>query len=93
MTCNGVYGTRCEKTCLRGRCANNKHADPGGPICAFVIRLLESIISELASRGILIFKLVSVAEQAGLNHTVSNPEDRVCRIKALIFSFIIYDYS
>ena len=36
-------------------------------ICAFVIRLLESIISEFASSEILIFQLVTVAEQSGLN--------------------------
>ena len=44
--------------------ANNKGADRRGPICAFVIRLLESIISEFASSEILIFRLVTVAEQA-----------------------------
>ena len=47
--------------------ANSKGADPRGPICTFVIRLLENIISELASSEISIFQLVSVAEQAGLN--------------------------
>ena len=71
MPCNGVnifiYGPRCEKTCLRGWGANSKGADPRRPVYAFVIRLLESIISELASSKILIFQLVSVAEQAGLN--------------------------
>ena len=44
------------------------------------------LISELASSEILIFQLVSVAEQAGLNLTVRNPEDRVCRTEAHIFS-------
>ena len=67
--------------------------DPRGPICAFVIRLLESIISELAFIEILIFQLVSVAEHAGLNLTGRIPEDRVCRIEAHIFSIIIYGYS
>ena len=47
--------------------ANSKGADRRGPICAFVIRLLESIISEFASSEILIFQLVAVAEQADLN--------------------------
>ena len=46
---------------------NSKGADRRGPICAFVIRLLESIISEFASSETLIFQLVTVAEQAGLN--------------------------
>ena len=49
----------------------------------FVIRLLESIISTLASSGISTFSLVSVAEQAGFNITVSGtPEDRFCRVEA-----------
>ena len=47
--------------------ANSKGANPRGPICAFVVRLLESILSELASSEISIFQLVSVAEQADLN--------------------------
>ena len=55
--------------------------------------ILESIISELASSEILIFQLVSVAGQSGLNLTVRNPKDRVCRIDAHIFSIIIYGYS
>ena len=38
---------------------------------AFVIRLLESIISKLDTREILFFYVVSVAEQAGLNITLS----------------------
>ena len=46
---------------------NSKGADRRGPICAFVIRLLESIITEFASSEILIFQLVTVAEQADLN--------------------------
>ena len=59
--------------------ANNKGADqpahPRSLISAFVIRLLESIIhvSKFAASEILIFELVSVAEQAGLNLTFSEP--------------------
>ena len=53
-----LYGPRHDKTCLRGF-ANNKGADqPAHPrrlISAFVIRLLESIISELATSEISIF--------------------------------------
>ena len=46
-------------------------------ISAFVIRLLESIISKLASSEISIFYLVSVAEETGLSLAFSeNPEDR-----------------
>ena len=36
-------------------------------ISAFVVRLLESIISQLATREISLFKLVSVAEETGLS--------------------------
>ena len=53
---------------------NNKGADqpahPRSLISAFVFRFLESIISRLATGKILILKLVSVAEQAGLNLTL-----------------------
>ena len=40
-------------------------------ISAFVIRLIESIISSLAKNEISIFWLVSVAEQARFNITLS----------------------
>ena len=54
---------------------NNKGADqPGHPrslISASVIRLLESIISRLATSENSYFQLVSVADQAGLNLTFS----------------------
>ena len=40
-------------------------------ISAFVIRLLESIISKLATSKISIFKLVSVAEETGLSLALS----------------------
>ena len=73
-----IIGTRREKTCFRWF-ANNKGEDQPAHsrslISAFVIRLLESIISKLAASEILIFLLVSVAEQAGLNLTFSeNPK-------------------
>ena len=52
------YGPRRKKTCLRW-VANNKGADqpahPRSLISAFVIRLLESIISKLAKGEISIF--------------------------------------
>ena len=98
MPCNGVnifsyMVLEARKLVFGAGGANSKGADPREPICAFVIHLLESIISELASSEILIFKLVSVAEQAGLNLTVRNLEDRACRIEAHKFSIIIYNYS
>ena len=72
MPCNGVnifssVVLNARKLVFGAEGANSKGADPSGPICAFVIHLLESTISELASNEILIFQLVSVAEQAGLN--------------------------
>ena len=51
--------------------ASNQPAHPGSLINAFVIRLLESFISKLATSEILIFYLVSVAEQTGLSPTFS----------------------
>ena len=63
-----------EKTSLRGF-ANNTGADQPAHlrslISAFVIHFLESIISRLDTSEISIFWLVSVAEQAGLNLTLS----------------------
>ena len=59
-----------EKTCLQGF-ANNKGADqpvhPHRLINAFVIYILESTISILATSEISIFLLVSVAEETGLS--------------------------
>ena len=46
---------------------------PRSLIGTFVIRLLESIISKLATREISNFKTVSVAEQAGLGMNVDRP--------------------
>ena len=55
--------------------ANNKGADqpvyPRILISAFFICLLESILSKVAAREISLFLLVFVAEQAGLNVTLS----------------------
>ena len=69
-----VYGPRHEKTCLP-RFANSTTADqpahPRSLISAFVIRLLESVISTLATNKFSSFKLVSVAEQTGLSLTLS----------------------
>ena len=68
------YGPRREKTCLRG-VANNKGPDQPARlrslISAFVIRLLESIISRFATSKLSSFKVVSVAEETDLNLDVS----------------------
>ena len=60
--------------------ANNKDADQPVHlrrlISAFVIRLLESIISKLQTSEISIVQLVSVAEEI----VVGNPEDRFSHV-------------
>ena len=62
-------GPRREKTCLRGF-ANNTGADQPAHlrslISAFVIRILDSTILNLATGEISIFKLVLVAKKTGL---------------------------
>ena len=67
-------GLDVRKPCLRWF-ANNKGADqqahPRSLISAFVIRLLESIISKLDTCEISIFYVVSVAEQADFGMTFS----------------------
>ena len=69
------YGPCREKTCLRGF-ANNIGADqpahPRSLISAFVNHFLECIISRLSTSKFSYFLLVSVAEQAGLNLTLSD---------------------
>ena len=54
---------------------NNKGTDqpahPRSLVIRFVIPLLESIISKVATSEISIFLLVSVAEETGLNLTLS----------------------
>ena len=55
---DGSHGPRRVKTCLRGGGggANNKGADqPAHPLSAFVIRLLQSIISKIATNELLLF--------------------------------------
>ena len=74
MISENGYGSQGKKTCLRGF-ANNKVADQPAYlrslISAFVIPLLESIISKLATREISIFLLVSVAKETGLRLVLS----------------------
>ena len=50
-------------------CEQQRHrpASASSLISAFVIRLLERIISKLATREISIFLIVAVAEETGLN--------------------------
>ena len=69
-----IIGPRREKTCLPWFAKNKGEDQPAhrrSLISAFVIRVLETIISRLTSSTISIFWLVSVAEEAGLNLTLS----------------------
>ena len=76
-----LYGPQCEKNFFWGlrttkaqpslRTRANQHAHPCSLISAFVIHLLENIISKLALSEILLFQLIFVAEEAGLNLTSS----------------------
>ena len=75
-----------------GGFANNKGADQPVRlrrlISAFVIRLLKSFISKIASSEISIFYLVCVAEDTGLSLALSDtPEDRFCRDEANMIKF------
>ena len=64
-----------------GGFANNTGTDqpahPHSLINAFVICVLECIISKLATSEILIFYLVSVAEETGLNLALLKPRRKV----------------
>ena len=58
ITNHTKYGPRREKTCLRGFANNTGAEQPAhtrGPISAFVIRFLKSIICKLATGEISIF--------------------------------------
>ena len=85
-----LIGPRREKTCLR-RLANNTGADQPAHarslISAFVIRLLESIISKLAKNeiSILLASLCSRGDWFEF-HFVENPEDRFSHVAAHLVS-------
>ena len=89
-----LSGPRRENPCLRGF-ANNKSADQPAHlrslISVFVIRLLESIISRLATDEILIFLLVSVAGETNLSLALSETPktgiDAMRPIKCMLFCF------
>ena len=63
--------------------ANNKDTD--SLISTFVIRLFKGILSKVATSEISLFKLFSVAEQAGFGMTwLAIPKNRFSCIKAHI---------
>ena len=80
-----------EKTCLP-RFANNKGTDqpahPRSLISAFVIRFLESTIYNLATSEILIFQLVSVADETGLSLALSETPKTGFLVARLICFFL-----
>ena len=69
-----LNGPQRQKTCLRGFANNtgaNQASHPHRLISTFVIRVLESTISKLATSEISFFYLVSVAEETGLKLALS----------------------
>ena len=72
-------GLDASKTCLRGFANTDadQHGHPRSLISAFVVCFLESIISNLATGEISIFKLVSVAERTGLKLVLSKTQRQV----------------
>ena len=88
-------GLDARKPVFRGF-ANNKGADqpvhPCSLISAFVICLLESIISRLATSKLSIFYLVSVAEESGLSLILSETGRQVLS-RPGPYVYKIIDYS
>ena len=83
-----LNGPRRDKTCLR-RFANNKGADQPthqrSLISAFIIRILESIISKLASRKkITILAILCDWGDWFESSFYGSPEDRFSRVSAQI---------
>ena len=66
-----VYGPPREKTCLQGLRTTKVQTSLRSLISSFLICLLEHIISKLATSKFLTFLLVSVAEETGLSHALS----------------------
>ena len=69
-----ITGPGREKTCLRGFANNTVAEQPAHPrslISTSVFGFLKSIICKLATDEILIFKLVSVADETGLKLALS----------------------
>ena len=64
----------CEQQRCRPACAS---AQSGQCLCYSFITFIESIISRLATSEISIYQLVSVAEKAGLNLTLSETQRQV----------------
>ena len=64
-------GKKTGRRGLANKKGSGQPAHPRSLTSAFVIRLLESIISRLATFGISIFYLVFVTEQVGFNLILS----------------------
>ena len=70
-TRQNLYSGVCKQQRRRPACSSGQSGHQRSLINAFVIPFLKSIISKLATSKISIFLLVSVAEQTGLNLTLS----------------------
>ena len=82
-----VFGV-CEQQRRRPACA----ALPRSLIIAFVIHLLESIISKPATSEISLFRLVSVAVETGFSIALSEtPKTGLCCIEAHITVQSLYN--
>ena len=77
-----IGGLRTTKAQTSLRICADQPAHSHRLISAFVIRLLASMISKLASSEISIFWLVSVAKDTGLSLTLSETPDSFCRDEA-----------
>ena len=100
MSLSRVIWVSSRENLSLGVCEQHMHR-PHRLISAFVIRLTESNISRLATSEISIFYLVFVAEQAGLNLTVSETLKKVflcqgpyagCKPKRQVKFIILYPF-
>ena len=87
-----LYGPRREKTCLWGFVNNTGADQPRILISAFVIRLLESIISILDTSEFSIIYLVSVAEETVCVSLCRIPRRRVLSLRGPSGSSTIWAY-
>ena len=88
--CVVAHGPRHERTCLWGFVNNTGTDQPAHPrilIKAFVIHFLESITCKLATVEISFFKLVFVADEAGLKLTLlETPKTGVVASRPMLLS-------
>ena len=92
----GLYGPRCEKTCLQ-RFANNTGADQPAHLLSdqrLCYDYLESIISKLATSEMPIFYLVPVAEETGLSLVFfRKPQRQILGMRPIYIIFYVPLFS